>query len=98
MDQLGGGLVDGPQSLPGGTEAVVDIVQVHPEGLVEAAQEVEHLAPGCQAGAGHRATLAGRGRHVEVPGLVTGQACEHVARSPGETDHETAMLEAAVGV
>ena len=64
MDQLGRGLVQRAEPLGRGAEAVVDIVQVDSERLVESPQLLEDGAPCGQAGACDGGALACRGRHA----------------------------------
>ena len=57
----------------GGAQAVVDVVQVDAECLVEAVEQLEDVAPRGQAGTGHGRALARRRRHAQVPGSSLGR-------------------------
>ncbi len=59
MDELGLRFVQDLQTAALGPQAVVDVVEVDPERLVEPAEGVEDVAPGGQAGPRDRSNFPG---------------------------------------
>jgi len=98
MDKLCRGLVQRAKSQRRGAEAVVDIVHVDTQRLVEPTQQIEDVAARGQAGACHRRALAGGCRHPQIPGRAFGQASENVAGGPGEAHDQPAVLEPTVRI
>ena len=79
-------------------QAEIKIVVHDIVGLVEAADRVEGLPAGHQAGAGHRDDLALREREPEITGLVLGGIAEGMPGDAGPRQKHAGVLHPAVGI